>query len=673
MESEILWPDLKKYLTSSKDCHFLPNECYIDPLSGELEFDFSSLSESGNSELIFKKISGNGEFLFQAEDSSLICKVTSRKKQMIPVDLFFDQRFKIKRTPNSNGKIAFLGIRISDMISESGLTWKKILQQTGKHSKLFLKEERLFAKEKGFLDTTNILNLETNPPNAFRISEEKFVFLTGCEIIKIEIGQKNQKVNNNYFPHIETVNSSQEKEKLSIVSQTTLAQTSPPRNPESRIFFNSQNFSFLRGVLNQKSGGKIISSSGLTYLNIQSGGKITFSIPELSNENYILTLSLKKLSGNGKVEIEIWDEEKLLSTDFLVADAIFREKNIFLKGQKIKGGKKISLRMNAGATGEILISKILILHDFIPVSQNFQPKKQIFPNLIDAEIRKRTQNFSVYDYSFNSFSNIKFDFSQTWMVCGWRAKQFVHKLLPSLPQIKIYDDNLSINAKLSNQNPDLIWGEIDFFVPGEKIYLFSWPGNYFPTEKQKEKLSACSIILTSSINNYFWLKNNISAKIILTSLTWPQLETIKRKEKQYYFAIFKNKIAEQNFYSSWPSNAPAVYVLGGTTNHSTQFLNLSECEPYSEIFSYLSSAQGIIYFGDETSDSKFLSLAFDLGLPLLTNHKSILNQKDLSSVLFSKNGIIDSDQIIQFLNLTTKEKRNENWKNNFLEFMSKND
>jgi hypothetical protein len=134
-----------------------------------------------------RKVSGNGNVIIENEESSVSHNLSSRKNQNILVDLFFDSQVKIKRDQNSLGKVAFSSIEISDNMSENNLEWKKVLKKTGKHSKLYLKEEKLFAKQKGFVESANISLLETNPPNAYQLSENKFIFLTNCEIIKIEI------------------------------------------------------------------------------------------------------------------------------------------------------------------------------------------------------------------------------------------------------------------------------------------------------------------------------------------------------------------------------------------------------------------------------------------------------------------------------------------------------
>lgn len=665
MESiEIFWPELKKYLISSRDCHFSFAEAQLEPQTGELHFDFSSIPNLGTAEIIMRKISGPGEIKLEGEKIS-IHNLNSRKKQNIPVDLFFSSEIKVGRPSNSIGKVAFSGIRITDNMSDDGLEWKKLLRQSGEYKKLYLKEEKLFAKQNGYLAADKISTIETIPEQAYRISENRFVFLTGCEISKIELKNNEIEKKEIFLPHVSNISTEIQINKQNFIPLEELTKV---QSSESRVVFHSQNFNFLRGSINSKSLSKIVSSSGSTYLTLQAGGEVSFSIPELQNENYILTFNIKRLNpggnGNGKVTVSLRNENQVLFSDTISADPIFRDKNIFLKGNRIKKGNKVSFAMGPGSSGAVVISKILIIKDFTPVFNSIitsQKSKNIFTSNSNNQIRKRTQNFSIYNFS-SRFASNHFNHSPVILPCGWRAKQLVHKILSVAPKIKIYDDCLSVGTSLSLEEPNLVIGEIDFFAPGKRVYLFSWPENYTPSEKEKNKINLCQTIVTSSMPNYLWLKANSSPTIEYCPLSWPKCQNATRHDEQFYLAVFKNKTYVQNFFSSWPLNAPKVYVLGGQENVSSQFQNLSECLPYEKIFSYLLSSQGLIHFSDTVSDSKMLTMAYELGLPMLTNNTSLLGEKDISSIIYNLDGKIEEDKLRTFLYSEMRERNLSNQK-----------
>ena len=176
MEHRISFPDLKSYIVSSRDCHFLPHEIQLEPKTGEIIFDFSAISNRGLTEIWGRKVSGSGQIILLHDNSETFYTFYSRKNEKLSLDLFFSSLVRIARPNSALGKIALSEIKITDSFGEDVKQWKQVIRQVGQHSKLSLRGEKLFAAQGAKIEAHNISALNTNPSNCFRLTENKFYF-----------------------------------------------------------------------------------------------------------------------------------------------------------------------------------------------------------------------------------------------------------------------------------------------------------------------------------------------------------------------------------------------------------------------------------------------------------------------------------------------------------------
>lgn len=367
--------NLKEILVSSVHCR-VDKECILESKFGKAVFEIKEEIQPKSIWVHAKRLSGNGVFLINGQPflaASKICNSVEISGK--------HQRLEIIRPENSTGEISILGLDLHfDQEVSVAEDWKKTIAKCGSYHGIRLIGTRLFASYGAYIQNGLVVKeIETSPPNSSVLKDGQWKFNSSCEIIKL-ITDDNFQTDDTAFvvalPGMQAVGMPP----VVPVGETTTA--SPNQLDSSRasikpsfnwvnhndgkqlsqVLYDSQScqeFNPLKAPSTKLI--KFIKSNGVDYLLLKRGG--WYNIPASfikPNMSYIVTITGKRLNGNGKINVELSHG----SVEQVVINNSISETQIHLKSaSNINAADEIFIKimMSESSVGEILISRVRVI------------------------------------------------------------------------------------------------------------------------------------------------------------------------------------------------------------------------------------------------------------------------------------------------------------------------
>lgn len=334
-----------EYLILQKSCIIKNDKIYLEPNLGFVRF--GNFNDAEEIILSFQKESGNGFVSIKTNNETKELTVYS-KSTPIEIKISSCDWVEISRPKNSIGQIFVIDLKIK--INDTMKNWKNLISKCGSYGGVRLVSGKLLVGPNAWIDSGNIESIQTSPANIFSNNSEKIRFNSSGEITDL-------KVISNQIPNSKIVNSISAPFPT-ILNNNTIKQNNIQMNENitSQYIFDSDKLgTFAKNQIANEKLVKSINSNGQNYLVIKRFGNYIKSISELKfNFEYLLSLTGKRINGNGKIFISLsGGPEEIVNLD----------SNIITKTIKVVSGSLVDglkIRMNEESSGEILISKIQI-------------------------------------------------------------------------------------------------------------------------------------------------------------------------------------------------------------------------------------------------------------------------------------------------------------------------
>jgi len=375
---EYYFDNLKALCSSSISCKY-DGTYVLEPKFGKISLlideDFSYI------DIYFKRVSGNGKIKINGENYTV-----SSKQSEVKTILSKEKNIRISRTEDSLGEVAILGIEINASYEEDmSIRWKSIVRKFHNYKGLSLVKDTLFANEGAFIEPSSfIIDLETEPANAYSIQNNKIVFSYKCKVTNINLTSdilNSDSLNKKELfisrdpPNPLPQNDVADYERITVnngigslnqafdVKKEFMTNSHPAIN----IVYDSDKFNgFIKNNFKEQNRNiKFIASNGRNYVSVKPGA--IFSIPISSiqpNKKYTIIFNGKKFGGNGRLKACISNSKTPDQYVNLLFGINIEDRSINIgSGEDPDFGSSYKLNVGVFEDGnsEILISRIIIV------------------------------------------------------------------------------------------------------------------------------------------------------------------------------------------------------------------------------------------------------------------------------------------------------------------------
>ena len=538
--------------------------------------------------------------------------------------------------------------------------WKHKLLKCKAHGGLRVIGNRLFAASGGYITKEAISNITTRPPNAFKIDKDNIRFHMSCEIVGFDLSENyNQPVEVKPPPEPMFISREQPSPIISVLTPKLNMDSNimNDQNTQDQIYkFNytiydsdiSKGFkSYSLGTKNKLV--KTITSNGKDYLTIKRLGILSLPMSMICpNKDYTIVLTMKLLSGNGKISVGMFCGNSNPSYVSLLADRTFKDSRINIKtGQQIYPGEffKFNIAMLEDSFGEILVSRLVIIENNIStqyINTNsiplaIQGTVSSLPNIqlnsnaninvsgLNADLVKENTKRAAIIYADKTAPDSSFDIDATVEPLTYSARQWVGKINSVVKGLKVVDKTNQLeNVEKINSEPSLVIGSLGNLKVCKRVFIEEWNIRQTPSETDKQILSQCETIITPSFVNLHILKQILSNKnIISLPRFWPAYLVVPNVSEKYYLYFEKFSKITDMLIASWKDTYSKLYIVGSTVDimNKSNIQHISEYLPYSELLSYIFGATAIINLSyNNNYMSGIDNLAIHSKLNLITNN-----------------------------------------------------
>jgi hypothetical protein len=541
--------------------------------------------------------------------------------------------------------------------------WKHKLLKCKAHGGLRVIGNRLFASSGGYITKEAITNVITRPANAFTIDKDNIKFHTSCEIVGIDLAESyNQPTE--VKPPSEPLFVSREQPNPAISTLTSksnmdnsVMNDQNTDNQPYKFDYTIYNSDLSNGFKSYNLGSKnklikTITSNGKDYLTLKRLGILSIPMLMISpNRDYTVVLTMKLLSGNGKISIAMSNSNTNPSYVSLLADRTFRDSRINIKtGTQMYPGDffKINIAMLEDSIGEILISRLMIIENNIstqyintnkipitpfylqqanksPINIQLTSNANINISGLNSDLVKENTKRAAIIYADRPAADLSFDIDAAVEPLTYSSRQWVGKINSIVKGLKIVDKTNQLeNVDKINTTPLLVIGSLGNLKVCPRVFIEEWNIRETPSENDKQVLSQCETIITPSFVNLHILKQIFPVKnIISLPRFWPAYLVSPNMSEKYYLYFEKFSKITDMLIGSWKDIYSKLYIIGSTVDimNKSNIQHISEYLPYSELLSYIFGATAIINLSyNNNYMSGIDNLAIHSKLNLITNN-----------------------------------------------------
>lgn len=312
---------MKSYIYSHKNCRLTNEGLIFESKTGKCTLD---LNDSQNVRLIFSRISGDGRVSIIMGDETQTYIISSKNNFQLDI-VITAPKIELIRPKNSFGEIILNNVLIQDSMSKWNETFRKI---QSKYIRAI--NDDLYASDGAYIHPKDLVeHIVTVPEKSYIYHDDKIIFRQ-CKITSLVLKSE---------------------EKLE-------------QELKFEIFNSTKSLSFKKSAYNGKKL-KYIYSAGQHFLLLKPVSTANFSVSSIEeNKEYTVSITLKKLNGNGRMHFNISNKNIVSASDLLInATSNFETFSFVIETGSIDfPGElfKINLAMLDDGVGEVLVSDILV-------------------------------------------------------------------------------------------------------------------------------------------------------------------------------------------------------------------------------------------------------------------------------------------------------------------------
>lgn len=226
------------------------------------------------------------------------------------------------------------------------------------------------------------------------------------------------------------------------------------------------------------------------------------------------------------------------------------------------------------------------------------------------------------------------------------SRLWIRKIYPFFPELQISSKAFTMfDFRKSSDAPDVIMCTLDNLIPNGRVWIEEW-SNKNLSQEQIDILKECQTIMTPSlINSQDILRAIPTANVLRVEKTWPMIsaEAIKH---DYFLYFEKKEEFTRALLDCWEERLGKLIVVGSRLKLPTFAESVSDTVDYLSINNLLMGAKAVI---DISPNNYYMSgivhLAGSLGLPIITNNQSYLNQNNVMMIRQENSSGISTENI----------------------------
>lgn len=662
---EIKAHNLKPYVSSMKACR-ITNNFELAGKFGNAVFDFSEYANADRIVINIKRDSGNGLVATISGSNVLERSIASKTGQHMNLKLADHKKLEIKRPNRSNGNVQVMSIQLySDAPGRvyTGKDWREILDDCTDYKFVRVVDNKLFASEGAMIKTSGINAVNTNPPHMYRINNNTIRFAGSCEIIDLDINRDLAKVEAkakllyHHFdiepPNVQTEPGLKRGENLRPLTRKR-ADHITPIDSKINILYDSKSQGFrkeniVRGSIVTGDSVRMASQDALLFFPLDKAEP---------NLDYIISLDIKKITGNGKITAKITNNDDIKRKSVTETSYQTLKTLRFILNSGTKGKNKnygLEMTRPLSATGDVVISRIMVLESLMPAKQAIIElvRRSFDHSGLAEENAFRVKSFNedvVLDY-LKGYAVHYSDFTAEEMfdnISGFMkattssGASWLSKIKPLFPNVGMHRGN--------NGGKDaLLIGSVGALHHAKCIYLDEFEKYEF-SKQEMDVLERSEKIFSSSKENIEELKELFpNVDVHFSCRIWPFVDPkpVTFPAPKSYILMPNRLQPMEKIFNSHTNDLPKIFLLGGRGRYPKFVLPSHEYIHYPSLLWIILQAKCIVDMPDMTYTSSMLTMAHDMGVPIVTSNKTMEGKKNVF--------IIDNDDEAEAINATLKE------------------
>lgn len=655
MIQEIKETELKEYCVGSKSCVF--DKGIRIEATGNVKFDLKS---SGVVDVIFRRNSGNGSVVLLGAENKTET-IHSRIGQEVKIQTDGGLLF-IQRPTGSLGEITVIGLKLhkTDEGDRLGSRWKSIIAGCESTAYLRVVGDSLYAASGGFIArASQVKTIQTNPPNMFVYQGDRVEFIGSCEITVLQTTDKlNKQTTKVSFPQMQPPDPilrpepNQPNQPISsyrVPMNQTAQQINKVVERDSIVFYDSK---INKGLDKIQSGNKklcsYVSSNGSDFIGIKGtcSGLLPLPLIVRSHTQYVLVMTCKKLSGNGKLQVNLTNgTNKNTSVLNCVVDSSFSDQYLLIEtGEPPELGEPFKLNIAVNGS-DILITRVRLIFGLsldhvrneLQISQKniYQLNNNIFSLNVthgsvvespgqDADpVTNTARKYARFSSQAVDQALQRTDIrgnitSATYSGLGW-----LNKTSGFFPNLSMQRNNTTVDSGSLICN-------MDSLTAAKKI----WIDAFEPSALRPEHLTilrAAETILCPSQPCVQLLSNGCPDSTVLQRfrpLPWIQPRQVELLVgKPYCLVLNRSTTSTQRIIESWDGSMPPIVLLGARGKYPEHVIPFNEYLEYRKQVHLITNAKCIVDLPQHRDyDSAFLHMGLAAGVPIASSNWQVMDK-----------------------------------------------
>lgn len=598
---KIVGEQIQNYVRSSKFCKINGRSCVIGGKFGMLSVDLSEFSSASSCQLKFRRNSGNGLLAIVKNNKSENYNISSKVSEVINVDIADTDSLSIIRPKSGIGDIELLGIFL---LSEEIVKPVNIRSEIVNCSTKGIRPvgDRFFANEGSILKSNNILEVQTEPPGMFKKSNDDVTFTGICEIVDLKTTSQVIETPPEYVQVVQKASEISPEKSADKVSghETALervlsfdhkvADTPPSINPDNSISICTEG----------------------TKLRLQDRIMMK-DVPLKSESRYVLLIKGKKVSGNGRITVNVYGSNLRNHSVFIGPDETLKIPFTTLNSKKFK----VDIDRGGPSLGEVWISRVSIA----PYSVLFGHENEFvgIRNEKSSDVELTSKRFALLKKEGFKTSKVFNDIDGIIEAKGPGPNAWLNKFQPLFPNINIRSD--MIRTPRPEGPAKMLITQLGYVQRANKIWLDEFQGA-IPNEHELKILKKTKVI-SSSLPNVQYMRNSHNIDAIYLPKVWPYADPILPESNDYVLMFNRDTIITKAFIEEYKGRGLPTLVVPGLRGNIPSFVKAtSEYLDYRTLLGLILNASAIVDFPKCTHFmSAILDLAFIAGVPIITTNQ----------------------------------------------------